>query len=67
MNRLTKNLEEEVMIDSYKRMLSRSILLRHFNERTIEKLCTKIEVLKYAPGDEIIKAGQFANSLIFVQ
>lgn len=66
MNRLTKNLEEEVMIDSYKKILSKSILLKHFNERTIDKLCTKIEVLKYAPGDEIVKARQFANALIFV-
>ncbi|CAD8096922.1 unnamed protein product [Paramecium sonneborni] len=66
LTKLTKNLEEEVMIDSYKNILMNSYLLRQFKQSTVEQLCTKVKVLKLQPGDEVVKAQQFADHLIFL-
>ncbi|CAD8180912.1 unnamed protein product [Paramecium pentaurelia] len=66
LTKLTRNLEEEVMIDTYKTTLLNSYLLRQFKESTIEQLCTKVRVQKLQPGVELIKAQQFADQLIFL-
>ncbi|CAD8147720.1 unnamed protein product [Paramecium pentaurelia] len=66
LTKLTKNLEEEVMIDSYKTILMNSYLLRQFKDSTVEQLCTKVKVIKLQPGDEVVKAQQFADHLIFL-
>ncbi|CAD8095873.1 unnamed protein product [Paramecium sonneborni] len=66
LNKLTKNLEEEVMIDSYKTILMNSYLLKQFKDSTIEQLCTKVKVQKLQPGVEVVKAQQFADQLIFL-
>ncbi|KAM3145530.1 hypothetical protein pb186bvf_002304 [Paramecium bursaria] len=65
-NKLSKSLSEELMIDSYKKYLQQSILLKHFKLKTIEKLCTKIQLIKTGPGVEVVKSRQQSDQLIFL-
>lgn len=44
MAKLTSNLEEEVLIDTYRKTLKSSVLLKHFKDATIDKLCTKVSI-----------------------
>lgn len=59
MKNISRNpaLEEEVMIGTYKQLLSKSKLLKQIKESTLERLCTKVELNKLSPGDEIAKSG----------
>lgn len=56
MQKLTRNLEEEVLMDTYFEIIRKSHLIRSFKKETIQKLCTKVKIMKFAPGDEIIKS-----------
>jgi hypothetical protein len=62
MSKLTRNLNEEVSIDIYKKTLMRSRLLKeNFSERIINMLSLRMKEKKFVPEETIYNSGDTAN------
>ena len=67
MSKLTRNLNEEVSIDIYKKTLIKSRLLKeNFSDYTINKLSLRMKEKKCVPEEIIYNSGDIADKLIFV-
>lgn len=67
MSKLTRNLNEEVSIDIYKKTLVKSRLLKeNFNDYTINKLSLRMKEKKCVPEEIIYNSGDITDKLIFV-
>ena len=67
MSKLTRNLNEEVSIDIYKKTLVRSRLLKeNFSDQTINNLSLRMKEKKCVPEEIIYNNGDIADKLIFV-
>jgi CRP-like cAMP-binding protein len=67
MSKLTRNLNEEVSIDIYKKTLVKSKLLKeNFSDYTINKLSLKMKERKCVPEEILYNCGDTTDKLIFV-
>jgi CRP-like cAMP-binding protein len=67
MSKLSRNLNEEVSIDIYKKTLMRSRLLKeNFSDFTINSLSLKMKERKCIPEETIYNSGDIADKLLFV-
>lgn len=67
MSKLTRNLNEEVSIDIYKKTLVKSRLLKeNFSDYTINQLSLRMKEKKCVPEEMIYTSGDTADKLLFI-